>query len=166
MVFIGIDPGKSGGLAAVYAEHDHPPIARPMPVLANGSIDGLAVYAWLNGLAHVYDLDEAPRVRAFVEKAQAMPKQGVRAVFNYGRGYGVVLGALEIAGIPFEERSSLTWKRHFSLVKKSKRASVEIAEKLFPTIRSAFYGPKGGIRDGMAEALLMAEYLRRKETRS
>jgi hypothetical protein len=37
-------------------------------------------------------------------------------------------------------------------------ASAEKAIELFPGIRSVLYGPKGGVKDGRAEAILLAHY--------
>ena len=53
----------------------------------------------------------------------------------------------------------MKWKKEFSLVHQDKQASIDMAKKLFPHIDFLFNRKKD---HGRAEALLMAEYMRRK----
>lgn len=154
-VFIGIDPGKKGAISVLTNEMSKIDVPIwDMPCLPNGEIDTLMIYSYLA----VFD-----KYSTFVvlEKAQAMPKQGVKSIFTYAQGYGKIKGLLEFLSFSYEEVRPLKWKKEFSLGK-DKKDSVTTAIKLFPDIKSQFYGKRGGIKDGRAESLLMAEYARRK----
>ena len=153
MIYIGIDPGKQGGIGirrspdyhVLYTVYD-------MPVLVNGEIDGNEIY-------RIVKSNRFGRVFCFVEKAQAMPQQGVVSTFKYGMGYGKILAVLEILKIPYQEISPQKWKKHFNLIKKDKKESVAVATKLFPKVE--FKTKRGRLLDGRAEALLIAEFCRR-----
>ena len=49
------------------------------------------------------------------------------------------------------------WKKHFKLGKEKDEA-VALAVKMFPASESMFFGPRGGVLDGPAEASLIAVY--------
>ena len=96
-----------------------------------------------------------------LEKVGAMPKQGVTSMFNFGIAYGRLLQALEDFDIPYQEITPQRWKKEFGL-NSEKVKSIETAHKLFP---NANLRPTERCRvdnDGMAEALLMACYAKRK----
>lgn len=143
-LFIGIDPGKSGGIAYIDT--------------TAGS--GTVPY----GSAALIELLEAARYRDCVcclEKVGAMPGQGVVSMFNFGQSVGYIKGMLEAFGIPYQEISPQRWKKEFGL-SSDKEASVEVCRKLFPNINLMATPKCRKPHDGMAEALLMAEYARRK----
>jgi len=60
-----------------------------------------------------------------------------------------------------EEISARKWKKYFGLTS-DKLKSVEKAEELFAGEDIKFRGPKGGLKDGRAEALLLAYYAQRQ----
>jgi hypothetical protein len=51
------------------------------------------------------------------------------------------------------------WKKFFSLIKKTKKDSVELAESILG--EGEFRNERGTLLDGRAEAFLIAEYARR-----
>jgi len=152
MNYIGIDPGKQGAIGIIELNNKVEFKVFDMPLFCNKEIDGNKIYE----IFSVY-LYENPV--CFIEKAQAMPQQGVVSTFKYGMGYGKILAVLEILKISYQEISSQKWKKYFSLIKKGKKESVTIAKKLFPEIE--FETKRGRLLDGRAEALLIAEYCRR-----
>lgn len=90
---IGVDPGLSGGLAAIGEDGLELEV---MPTVAAGrrrEIDEQAVVAWL--------LEHRPRC-VFIERVQAMPKQGVVSMFTFGVGWGLIRGICAGMGIPYE----------------------------------------------------------------
>ena len=99
---------------------------------------------------------------ACVEKVGAMPGQGVTSMFNFGQGFGFILGVLAALGIGVQLVPPGTWKKEFSLVGKDKAASIEVCRRLFPGVNLRASEQCRKDSDGMAEALLMAEYARRK----
>jgi crossover junction endodeoxyribonuclease RuvC len=150
MIFGGIDPGVTGAIVLMgdnwIASHD-------CPVLGS-SIDFYRVTKIFRGI-----LEAVPKqmIRIGLEKAQAMPKQGVVSMFHYGVGYGGYIGALAALEIPFEEITPFKWKKYFGLCKKTKFDSVLLAKKMFPSVELSRKKDHG-----KAEALLIAEFVRRR----
>lgn len=143
MHVIGIDPGKSGGFAII-----------------NG--DGAVAFPWddrsfVDEMCGIILSDVGIAV---VEKVSAMPGQGVTSMFTFGKSAGFIEGVLSACGIPYQLVPPQKWKKEYSLGSDKKKA-VEVCEHLFPTV-SLYRTKKCTTKhDGMAEALLMAEYARR-----
>jgi crossover junction endodeoxyribonuclease RuvC len=99
-------------------------------------------------------------VIATVENVHAMPGQGVTSMFSFGYSTGSLQQALASAKIPFTLVQPATWKAMYGLRggAENKAASVAKAVDLFPKHRELFFGPKGGGKDGRAEAALLAHY--------
>ena len=147
-VFIGIDPGKSGGIAVIEDGQ-----ARTMP------------YSDRQLFATFYEVKKKSNIWSEVicclEKVGAMPGQGVTSMFNFGVSYGYIKGVLEVFCIPYQEIPPQRWKKEFGL-NSDKAASVDVCRKLFPEVNLLATPRCRKPHDGMAEALLMAEYARRK----
>lgn len=143
-VFVGIDPGKSGAIAVLYP---------------NGSIEAQP----FNSTNYVDILKglENQEVMCCLEKVSAMPGQGVVSMFNFGHNLGFIEGVLQTAGIPYQLVPPQTWKKEFSL-SSDKNKSIEVCQKLFPKISLLATERSRKPSDGIAEAVLMAEYARRK----
>lgn len=157
IISVGIDPGLKGGIAFYKGPGASENNSYELPLTSNKKeIDAYEVYSLLNYACRITE-----NVIVTIEKAQAMPKQGVVGVFNYGRGYGELVSALKILQLPYQEIKSQKWKKEFSLINKGKKESVTTAEKLDPT--GIYRGLRGGLLDGKAEAMLIAIYGRRKE---
>jgi len=110
----------------------------------------------LYDLKHTAILNNISMVCA-LEKVHAMPGQGVTSMFSFGEGYGVWQGILAGLQIPFDLVAPQTWKKHTMRdCSKEKGASMVKALQLYP---------QADIRlkkhHGRADALLIAEYLRR-----
>ena len=147
-LFIGIDPGKSGGIAVIEDRQ-----ARTMPYSDEELKKEL-------DRVKLYDLSVADAV-CCLEKGGAMPGQGVTSMFNFGVSYGYIKGVLEAYRIPYQEIPPQRWKKEFGL-NSDKAASVEVCRRLFPDVSLLATERCRKPHDGMAEALLLAEYARRK----
>ena len=81
-------------------------------------------------------------------------------MFTFGQSYGWIMGVLDAFEISYQTIEPRKWKAEFGL-NSDKAKSIDVARQLFPT---ATLVPKGcrTPHDGIAEALLMAEYCRRK----
>ncbi len=144
MIYIGIDPGKKGAFALIYE-------------------DGrTSIYAWdedvFRGLMR--GVANRPCV-ACLEHVSAMPGQGVTSMFTFGQNFGFIQGILKAYGIPFELVRPQKWKKEFS-VTGDKNSSIAVCKRLFPGVSLLRTQKCRKDDDGMAEALLMAEYARRK----
>lgn len=144
--FIGIDPGKNGGIAVIEDGQ-----ARTMPY----SDEALCSVIWALGPS------TDRKVICCLEKVGAMPGQGVTSMFNFGASYGYIKGVLEACLIPYQEIPPQRWKKEFGL-NSDKAASVDVCRKLFPDVNLLATERCRKPHDGMAEALLLAEYARRK----
>jgi crossover junction endodeoxyribonuclease RuvC len=145
-VFIGIDPGKKGGIAYIDTQDN---VSVTVPYSDTMLIDLCRHFSGVDGVV------------CCLEKVSARPGQGVVSMFSFGQSVGYIKGVLESRHIPYQEITPQKWKSEFGL-NSDKAASAEVCRKLFPDI-SLLATPKcKKPHDGMAEALLMAEYARRK----
>ena len=147
--YVGIDPGQSGGIGVIWDDIE----AFPMP----GSEQDIVKL-----IANIRQ--KAPEIVVILEKAQAMPKQGIVSTGKYMESYGFIKGALAAMKIPFQEVRPAVWKREIlsgELDKRDKDTSIRICERIFPQVDLILPRCRKP-HDGMAEALLIAEYGRRK----
>jgi crossover junction endodeoxyribonuclease RuvC len=138
---LGIDPGVTGGVAALYEygrieAYDIPTVA--------GSVDVDALVRRVR--------EHAPRF-AVIEKAQAMPKQGVASTFKYGVAYGALCAVVALCNVPYQLVSPRKWKSHFGL-DADKERSRALAIRLWPGC-GLFERKKD---HGRAESALLARY--------
>jgi crossover junction endodeoxyribonuclease RuvC len=139
MRIIGIDPGKSGGIA--YSV-DGVFQAWPMPRTEHD------IARLLN------DMHFKGETHCFIEKVHAMPGQGVTSMFTFGRGYGFLRGCLTALKVPFEEVPPKTWQKALGCLSKGdKHVPRGKAQQLFP-------GHKITLKT--ADAYLICEYGRRQ----
>lgn len=139
-IYIGADPGLSGGIAFV-PEDGSAAWAEKMPDTDSGLLELLK--------------DQAFEATCFglIEKVHSMPKQGVTSAFTFGEGYGKLQMAFIAAGIPFDRCTPQKWQREMQcLTKGNKNVSKRRASELFPHIKCTH---------AISDALLIAEYLKR-----
>ncbi|MGM0858641.1 MAG: Holliday junction endonuclease [Pseudomonadota bacterium] len=151
-MIIGIDPGKQGGIAYISPAGEI--AARPMPIIGK-DVDGGEIASQLKALL--------PDI-VIIEKSQAMPGQGVTSMFNYGVGFGRLLGVIEALGIPYRLVTPQAWKKVvLAGTAKDKSAAVSFVRHAFPAVNLT-PGQKRLPHDGMADALCIAEYGRQLMT--
>lgn len=148
---IGIDPGKQGAIA----------------LLSN---DPETCFFWL--LADVergigMSFEEIIRrydvQHAYIEKAQAMPHQGVVSMFTYGVGFGKLLGWCEMLSLPYTLVPPRTWTKEIHqgcAGESAKIKSSQAVKRLFPKEDLKGLGSTR-LHPGLIDALLIAEYGRR-----
>lgn len=95
--------------------------------------------------------------QAFLERVMSRPEEGVSSAFKFGTVFGGMRGMLAAKATPTTLVTPTVWKKYFGL-SASKDAAVLRASELFPAYAELFYGPKGGKKDGTAEAALIARY--------
>lgn len=154
-IAIGIDPGKDGAIAILWPEY--------------GSLreDMIRVVAFDKN-AFRANLEEASRSRAcdyrvvcVLEHVGAMPGQGSVSMFHFGENFGWIQGVLDTLGLPYELVRPQKWKKEFSCTS-DKNTSIAVAQRLFPGVDLRRTPKCKGPHDGICEALLMAEYARRR----
>lgn len=161
MIVIGIDNGLDGGVVAIAS--DRPIVCQVTPTLGSGkrSYDEQKMANVLRATfcGHTGELI------AFIERAQAMPGQGVSSMFSIGLGFGIWRGLLTGLRIPFEVVSPQTWQKEmFSGVNRAdtKAASALVAQRLRPDVDWRASQRCRKPHDGMTDAFCIAEYGRRR----
>lgn len=170
MTWVGIDPGMSGYLAELHEDYQVGFV--PCPVLATGK--GNRRRYNVPGLVELVHEVAPECTHLAIERQQAFPGQGVTSSFTTGFGYGLWLAAIAAARIPFETVSPATWKAALrikalpggtsgSRKKAAKALAIETAQRLYPHV-SLLATPRSRTpHDGMAEALLLAHYARKRD---
>ena len=146
-IFVGIDPGKNGGVAVINEVLDHeaviafrcPKTPRDMSLSLISTIPTDVSY------------DD---VLVLVEHVHAMPKNGVVSMFSFGQNLGHWEGILGAFEFDVEYAGPRTWMGHYDCQprmdkKDRKRYLRGLAEELFPNIKMTF---------NISDALLIASY--------
>lgn len=156
MILVGIDPGKKGAVVALNQ---------------SGGVEFTAVMkdvSWFADQIEALKKSAENQIKVYLERAQAMPKNGAVSMFNYGVGYGELIGVLVALQIPFETVPPAVWTKTMHQSKKDtltpKARSLQAAQRLFPTV--SLKDPHSSDRakkphEGIVDALLIAEYGRR-----
>ena len=135
--FMGLDPGKSGGIALI-SEDGEQAIAQKV---TDSERD-----LWLFFKEYSSEVQFAK-----LELVHSSPQMGVRSAFSFG-GYGFLRGILIASEIPFDEVRPQKWMKHLScLTGGDKNVTKRKAQQLFPKLK---------ITHAVADALLIAEYCR------
>jgi crossover junction endodeoxyribonuclease RuvC len=95
-----------------------------------------------------------------IEYCHAMPKQGVTSMFKFGTNYGIWHGILAALQIPFYIARPAQWQKGVIKKAQDKKPAVAAAARIFPG--AELHGPRGGAKDGRADALLIAYWCRRQ----
>lgn len=158
----GIDPGLSGGLVQVDLEGTVIKFMK-MPRLdyktKKSEIDIVSIDAFFHDCNFI-GLERASGMPA-KDKFGNEVKQGSASMFNYGRGYGEILGWLRLNYVDkYNLIMPVVWKRHFDLLKKNKQASKDLAVSLSG---QNFILPRCSTpHEGICEAWLIAMYVLEK----
>ena len=145
MYYLGIDCGSNGGFA----------------ILKDNDIEFYSMFDKQSFINHMYSLSRRQeKTRCCLEKVHAMPKQGTVSMFNFGMNYGWLKGVLDAFEIPYQEIPPQTWKKEFGLNSK-KEKSIDVCKQLFPEANLVPHNHRVA-HDGIAEAILCAEYARRR----
>lgn len=147
---LGVDPGAEGGVALLC--DDQP--ARVWPCH-----DG-----WeFNQILKTID---RPTI-VYVEEQASRPSQASNATHKAGQTFGEIIGVLIAREIPYDFIRPTAWTKMLGIKPRQKTESVtaykrrhaEVAARLYPHLN--FYGPRGGVLDGLADAILVATAGRR-----
>lgn len=183
-VCLGLDPGLTGGIAVMElgAIGEATKIrAIPMPIkpgpAGRRDVDGSKVAAFLR-----YHTKASKVLMVAVESVHSFHKQGIVSAFNFGKGYGKLLGIIESLDMPLDEPTPQQWQ---SLVlagmktkgrkkktkgkgvaksntdRRDKDTSIRFVLNHFPSVNLKATDRSTTNHDGMAEAICLAEYARR-----
>jgi hypothetical protein len=161
-IYIGIDPGVSGGVALL---HNETAIAFPMPSSMRG------ILRLLKDLVRIEDKSSIPifvgieQLRGFMQQGKGIKSDtggnmpGAR-MFTMGRNYGALLMASVVVFDKFPlEIAPVTWQSKLSIPKRSKRESRPQFKKRLQRVSQSLY-PRLKITAKTCDALLIATYMR------
>ena len=143
---MGVDPGSRTGAYAC---------------ICNGHVD---VFPWddVFFVQHLHALTSTgDGIICCVEKVGAIHGQGLKSTWNFAKNAGYIEGALVGVGIPFQLVPPLVWKKEFSL-NSDKHRSIDVCRRLFPGVNLKRTEKCRTDDSNYAEAILMAEFARRK----
>jgi hypothetical protein len=147
--YLAVDPGQEGGMCIVSRDGTPMEFIR-MPAGTARILD------WIVALTGKYSI-----LVMVAEKAQAMPKQGIVGAFRYGAHYGIFETAATMLQIPYHEVRPAIWKKALGLTHR-KQDSITACRKFFPKVELIPDGCRTP-HDGIAEALLIAQWARQKD---
>lgn len=170
-IFVGVDPGMAGSLAALHSDGRVEVI--PMPIArykrknhpTKDSIDGDAIKRWLRALG-------PQNIKWMViEKAIVLPRQGLVSGSKFVGGQRYVTGLAHGLDINCDEIMPAMWKRAMKLgqgnLKDKKAVSIARCQELFPEADIRKHSKLPGKRldtlsHDMAEAVLLAYFARER----
>lgn len=145
MLFIGVDPGKSGAVAFI-DEFSGEAWSFNLSCTDRDIADGIndALFTQDGGAADAF---------AVIEKVHSSPQMGVKSAFTFGQSFGKLEMVLNCTGIRFEYVSPAKWQSDMKCrTKGDKNITKAAAQRLFPSLK---------ITHKNADALLLAEYAKR-----
>jgi crossover junction endodeoxyribonuclease RuvC len=141
-MIVGIDCGyRTGGVALVGDDWSE---VHDLPTYDEGGVD---VVALMDIITSVEKVDHI-----YIEKQQAMPKQGVVSTFKLGYGFGQIVSTCALSRSPYTLVTPNNWKRALNLPR-DKDAARRLAQQWFPDLAKELKRKKDEHR---AEALLIA----------
>lgn len=155
MMFLGIDPGITGGIA-ILDSGGRLLLAESMPVMPAPQagkrwVDPSALARLIRGVA-------GPHIRVYgaIEHVGAMPSQGVVSVFSFGQTFGTLLGTLGAMSIGYELVRPQAWKKYHG-ISADKSAALGLCARRWPSLNLR------KTDDGIAEAILIADWQRARQ---
>ena len=171
LTIIGIDPGLSGAVAIITNAQeppspvlvwDTPVTTRIVNKKTRRVYDPPAMAQLLKATIarHAPTVAGQRNVLLALEESMPMQHDGRVQAFGTGRSGGLWEGMLAMGGLPYRRVRAVDWKRAFGLLKQKKAASLALARQWFPSVDLHL-----AKHEGRAEALLIAEWLRREYIR-
>ena len=140
--YIGIDPGKSGGITMIYKKdvktYKCPQRTEDMSML----------FSLLVGDTSSYN------IKLLMERVWARPNNAVRSAFAYGVNYGQWMGIVACHEVPLQTCLPTDWIRYYECSKEleyqeRKRWLKEKAQSLYPNLNVTLM---------TADSILIADY--------
>ena len=146
-IYIGIDPGRSGGLCVIEDDFIK---AYPCP-------DNVADMGLLFAMA--ISVNKTKTIVAYIEKVWARPTDGRASIWKFAENYGVWLGIAGAYEIDLKQVAPQTWIRYFETPKleknKRKRFLKEKAKSMYPNLKK--------VSLKTSDAILIATYAKEKD---
>ena len=166
MIFIGIDPGLDGAIAAITSKGtllgvwDTPTAKVTIGTKTKKGNKRVKRVYLISAMVDLLEKYKDRRVVVYIEYVRAMPGQGVTSMFSMGHGLGVWDGIIGALRMSTESVTPVKWRRTMlgPNAGKGKGANMIAASRLVPKASKYITKKK---HDGRADAILIAEYARR-----
>ena len=150
MIYIGIDPGKNGGICSINST--------TREIKACKCPESPSLMA-----KKLYEYTEETIAKVTIEKVHSMPGNGVKSMFSFGQNFGQwegVIGALEgvLNLCPVNYVNPKTWQNHFGI----KGASKKERKNLFKDLAGVL-APNLKVTLANADAICIARYSYEKD---
>ena len=143
MIYVGIDPGASGGMAWI----------SPVGVQAIPFRDKDRIYEFWETLN-----EDRRQTRIVIEQVHAMPAQGVSSTFTFGQNFGWWLGYLDAWGRHYDMVPPQRWQKALNCMTGGDK---NISKGMAVKICSQHIGQHIRVTHTIADAICLAEYARR-----
>lgn len=174
--FLGIDPGLSGALALI-DENATVIGLSSLPVVEVATTkktkggkkrikrdyDHAKLMRFLGDIA--VNAKGACNVTVILEQQSPRPGESAMGAYSLGNSFGFLHGTVRTMQFPVERPYPATWHRVMmpgalkALDPKLKKKAIMLkAAELYPQAVARMQGPRGGDKDGVADALLLATY--------
>lgn len=169
ILLVGIDPGTTGAVCILAPDGRVEFVDTPTIEVKNGKktkteFDEPAMVSVLRNVRDT-SVQLGVQLLAVIEKVNAMPSiqgkrsMGTTSAFSFGMGYGMWRMACAALGVPYQLVHPATWKKVvLAGTPKSDGAEAIVAGQLYPAVAADLRGPRGGLRTGRVDALLIAHW--------
>ena len=166
-VFIGIDPGVNGGMAAIAPNSEAYDYELEFVYLKSlSTLSHVGIWNWLREKFHLYGEPYCciEKVTGYVKGSKAVTSR----IFQLGRSYGTLIAYLELLQsevnnrFQYEEVAAVTWEKEVGASRKGltyeqrKKWLKEYAKELYPSYSSQ-------ITKATCDALLLAHLCKRRK---
>lgn len=164
-IVLAVDPGQTGAIAIVGQRLVAGKLERNIIAVLDVPLTSKPATKWdtidRKGLLHLGSLIQRlghPCMECYIEKVGAAPGQGTASMFRFGHTTGLMEAlVMAVTGTLCVPITPVAWKAGVGIPAKSKkRASCELASKLYPRERELFKREKD---NGRADAVLIAHYV-------
>jgi len=154
MCFVGIDPGKRGGIALLPSSPASPmPEAMLTPFTERGAVNLPPILDFLEPFG--------PPTAIAVESVHAMPGQGVSAMFSFGKSAGGVEALSTLFDCPHLYPTPQSWMKHvltgYRRSDGGGKPSVLYVQNNYPSFNLT-PGRCTKPQDGLSDAICLAEF--------
>lgn len=178
--YIGIDPGKKGGIACI-TPNDKGTLLADTWEMPEGELDLWKIFQELSGLMLMGTM------KACIEHVTASPQAGVTSMFTFGYGYGRLRMGLMAIGVSHQPVRPQVWQKAMNISPRKRGEMKGVdgvkvgfkkvggekdrefkerlrlkAQQLFPNLE--VWNSGIGKQLAISDALLIAEYCRRVST--
>jgi hypothetical protein len=146
-VFIGCDPGQSGGFVIIDQDQNVLSVFKT-PDNRVDFIEKMMAIKKMEG-----------QIFLIKEKVHSQPVNGGKANFTFGYNIGVLETCLTVAKIPFQDVTPQTWMKMYMLTKEKTESGTQWKNRLIARAQELF--PDQKVTLWNADAFLIAEFCRR-----